>query len=129
MSTNAGRSKRTKLYETAIACLLSETTIIKASAKCGISSATMSRWMKEPEFIKLYDASKGLVLESVKNQLRQLGERAVATLGNVIDSNGAADSDKLNAAKFVVNSLLNFQVTDELTIKIQQLEANNSEEG
>jgi hypothetical protein len=85
--------------------------------------------MREPEFMKLYDASKGLVLESVKNQLRQLGERAVATLGNVIDSNGAADSDKLNAAKFVVNSLLNFQVTDELTIKIQQLEANNSEEG
>jgi len=51
------RSKRVRLYETAIAALLTETTINKASAKCGISVSTMGRWMKEPAFQKLYNGA------------------------------------------------------------------------
>jgi hypothetical protein len=121
-------NKKSRLYETAIAALLAEPTIAKAAARCGVSVSTMKRWMQDEQFIKLYRDSKALVLDTVKNQLRQLGEKAVATLGDVIDSKGAADSDKINCAKFVVNSLLSFEVTDALTVRLADLERNNSEE-
>jgi len=119
------RSKRVRLYETAIAALLTETTINKASAKCGISVSTMGRWMKEPAFQKLYNGAKQNILESVKNQLRQLGEKAVGALNTAIDDVTVTTSDRLNASKFVVDRILEFEVTDELAARIQQLEASS----
>jgi Helix-turn-helix domain of transposase family ISL3 len=125
MTTINRRGKRTRLYETAIAALLTETTIEKAAQKCAVSYSTIGRWMKEPEFIALYNSAKQNILESVKNQLRQLGTKAVTTLSDAIDNATVLTSDKLNASKFVVDRILEFEVTDSLNLRIQQLESSN----
>jgi hypothetical protein len=125
MTTINRRGKRTRLYETAIAALLTETTIEKAAQKCAVSYSTIGRWMKEPEFISMYNEAKQNILESVKNQLRQLGTKAVTTLNDAIDNATVLTSDKLNASKFVIDRILEFQVTDELNVRIQQLESSS----
>jgi hypothetical protein len=125
MTTINRRGKRTRLYETAIAALLTETTIEKAAQKCAVSYSTIGRWMKEPDFIKMYDAAKQNILESVKNQLRQLGTKAVTTLNDAIDNATVDTGDKLKASKFVIDRILEFEVTDSLSVRIQQLESTS----
>ena len=122
------RGKRTRLYESAIAALLTETTVKNAATKCGISYSTLQRWMLEAEFQKLYNDAKNELLQSVKNQLRQLGTKAVATLNDSIDDRAVATNDKLSASKFVIDRILEFEVTDSLNVRLQALEASNEAE-
>jgi Helix-turn-helix domain of transposase family ISL3 len=119
------RGKRTRLYESAVAALLTETTVKNAAAKCSISYSTLQRWMLEPEFLKLYNDAKNELLQSVKNQLRQLGTKAVATLNDAIDDRTVATNDKLSASKFVIDRILEFEVTDSLNVRLEALENSN----
>jgi Helix-turn-helix domain of transposase family ISL3 len=129
MTTVNRRGKRTRLYETAIAALLTETTIEKAAMKCNVSYSTIGRWMKEPEFIALYNDAKQNLLESVKNSLRQLGEKAVGALNDAMTGGPVVSTgDKLNASKFVLDKLLAFEITDSLNVRLQQLESSNEAE-
>jgi hypothetical protein len=123
--TSTKRGKRKRLYESAVASLLTETTVKNAAAKCNVSYSTLQRWMLEPEFQKLYSDAKQNILESVKNQLRQLGTKAVGTLNTAIDDVTVDTNDKLSASKFVIDRILEFEVTDELNVRIQQLENSN----
>jgi hypothetical protein len=123
------RGKRKRLYEQAVAALLSSTDCKAAAASCGISYSTLLRWQSEPEFTKLYSDAKRDVLESVKNNLRQLGVKAVGTLSHTIDNLAVDTSDKLNASKFVIDRILNFEITDDLNARIAAIEDGNSEPG
>jgi hypothetical protein len=119
MSKLTIRSKRTRLYQSAVASLLTESTVKNAALKCNISYSTLQRWMLEPEFIKLYTDAKNDLLQSTKNQLRQLSEKAVATLSDAMDGGAmVATNDKLSASKFVLTKILDFEITDSVTARI-----------
>jgi len=49
----------------------------------------------------------------------------VGALNTAIDDVTVTTSDRLNASKFVVDRILEFEVTDELAARIQQLEASS----
>jgi hypothetical protein len=120
--TTAKRGKRRRLYEQAVAALLSSTDCKAAAASCGVSYSTLLRWQQEPEFIKLYNDAKRDILEGVKNGLRQLGMKAVGTLNTSIDDTTVATSDKLNASKYVLNCLMAMEITEDLASRIAAIE-------
>ena len=118
----ARRGKRKRLYEQAVAALLSSSDAKAAAASCGISYSTLFRWQQEPEFKKLYDDAKRDILESVKNNLRQLGIKAVGTLNSTIVAPFEDTGDRLNASKFVIDRILGFELTEDLASRIAAIE-------
>jgi len=117
------KGKRRRLYEQAVAALLSSRDCKSAAASCGISYSTLLRWQSEPDFQKLYTDAKRDILESVKNNLRQLGMKAVGTLDETLVNATVDTSDKLNASKFVIDRILDFEITDDLSARIAAIEA------
>ena len=123
------RGKRRRLYEQAVAALLSSTDCKAAAASCGISYSTLLRWQQEPEFQKLYGDAKRDILEGVKNNLRQLGVKAIRTFNTSLDDVTVDTGDKLNASKFVIDRILDFELTDDLAARIAAIEGNATSEG
>jgi DNA-binding MurR/RpiR family transcriptional regulator len=122
------KGKRRRLYESAVAAMLSSKNVTEAAEACGISYSTLNRWQQEPEFQKLYSDAKRDILESVKNNLRQLGMKAVGTLSNTIDAPFEDTSNRLNASKFIISKLLDMELTDDLAARIAAIEGGNGDE-
>ena len=118
------KGKRRRLYEQAVSSLLSSKDCKAAAANCGISYSTLLRWQHEPAFQKLYNDAKQEILESVKNQIRQLGLNAVRKMGDVISDVTVDTNEQLNASKYVIDRILQFEITDGLTLRLDQLESS-----
>ena len=72
--------KFTRKREQAVWALLTEPTMEAAAAAAGISGATLSRWLKLPEFQAQYRKARRRVLEDAILRLQQAACQAVETL-------------------------------------------------
>jgi hypothetical protein len=89
--------KLTRKQESAIAALLSESTINAAAVKTGIGEATLQRWLKLPAFVLAYrDARRQLVRDAVGRLQGGVGEAVDALLA--IAKDGKRESDRVRAA-------------------------------
>jgi hypothetical protein len=89
--------KLTRKQESAIAALLTETSIGAAARKTRIGEATLQRWLKLPAFACAYrDARRQLVRDAVGRLQSAVGE-AVDTL-RTIAKDGKKEGDRVRAA-------------------------------
>ena len=91
-----GGSQRRK-REAAVAALLTSPTLETASAKAGISLATLKRWMLEPEFLAAYRSAREEIVDRTTSLLLNLNSAAIMTLGQNLSADRAADSTRAAA--------------------------------
>ena len=113
---------KTRLVERAVAALLTKPTIRAAARECGVSSRTLQRVMKQPEFESAYrDARRALVREATAKLTANSG-RAADILRKVFDDRKAAPSARVGAAVSTIRLTLEGYELEELERRISDLE-------
>lgn len=103
--------------------LLESETIRDACEKANISVTTGNRYRKQPEFQRAYTEAKRELIESADNQLRGLAVQAVKTLKNVLSSKKSSTTEKIRAAKIVLDSSFHIQEVDDIVKRLDKLES------
>jgi hypothetical protein len=83
-------SKLNRKQEAVIAALLIEPTHEAAALKCGISEATVQRWLHLPEFKAAYRAARAEVLEQTISRLVGATAEALETLRALLSCDKAS---------------------------------------
>lgn len=78
--SQGGGGKRGRKTQAAIAALLSSSSVAQASEVCGVSPATLKRWMQEPDFRAEFDAESRRLLEYSAGRVRAGTDLALETL-------------------------------------------------
>ena len=78
-------AKTAAVRERAIVALLSETSIAKAAAKCGVHEKTLRRWMADDEdFKRRLTAERHAMFEAEMNRVQALTGQAIDTLATLM---------------------------------------------
>ena len=77
---NGHGEKLTRKQDAAIGALLSHPTISAAAQSVGLGEATLRRWLKEPDFLGAYRATRRDALEHCVALLQKAGNAAVEAL-------------------------------------------------
>jgi hypothetical protein len=89
MSQGRG-GKMGRKKQAAIAALLSSSSIALASEACGVSPATLKRWMMDPDFRGAFDAEGRRLLEFSSSRVRAGTDLALDTLRRNMEDGPAA---------------------------------------
>ena len=107
--------------EAAIAALLVEPTRAAAALKAGIGPATLSRWLREPDFQREYRAARRSLVESAIASLQQAGIEAVEALQRGLKCGNSAV--EIRAAQMILeHGMRGLEVMD-LTDRVEELES------
>src|SRR5688572_30109252 len=94
-------AKSAAVRKRAILALMSEKTIGRAAAKCGVNEKTLRRWMAEDaEFKRELAEAQRLAFEAGMQRLQGLTAKAVDTLADLLAPN-APPNVRLGAARTV----------------------------
>lgn len=116
--------------EAALAALISQPTHKAAAEACGVSKATIQRWLAEPEFSARYQALKAEVVGSMTNQLRSHGLEAVAALAEVAKgSTSPHQAQRVSAARSIIELTLEAHRDEDLAVRLSKLEAERNSNG
>ena len=117
---------KTRLVERAVAALLTKPTIRAAARECGVSSRTLQRVMKQPEFESAYrDARRALVREATAKLTANSG-RAADILRKVFDDRKATPGARVAAATQTIRLTLEGYELEELERRISDLETKKN---
>lgn len=89
--------KLTAKQEALISALLMEPTHAAAATKTGVSEATVSRWLRLPEFQAAYRRARRELVEGAIGRIQAAAGQAVDTL-LAVAKDGAKDGDRVRAA-------------------------------
>jgi transposase-like protein len=95
--TQFGRKK-----EAAIAALLTSRNVEEAARSVGLSTTTLLKWMKIPEFDQAYREARRDAFRQSVARLQQASGAAVTTLLKIMVDGGAPASTRLRAADIVL---------------------------
>ena len=108
--------------EEAIAALLTYRTIEEAARAVNVSTKTLLRWQKEPEFDAGYRAAKRAAYAQAIARLQQASSAAVTTLLKVMVEPGTPPSTKVRAADSVLNHAAKAIEIEEIEARVAALE-------
>jgi hypothetical protein len=74
------RTKRTHVWEKAVAALLETATVEQAAARAGVGLRTLKRYLADPDFLRLYREARRQIVEGAVTHLQQLCLQAVRAL-------------------------------------------------
>ena len=118
--------KFTRKKEQAVLALLTEPTVDAAAAAAGVSSATLWRWRKLPEFQAQYHEVRRRILEGAILNLQQAANQAVDTL--VRNLSCGQPSVEVRAAFGVLDQSLKAQVLLDQEERLSALERHFEED-
>src|SRR2546425_11658319 len=95
-------AKFSRKMEAAVAALLTQRNQEEAARAVGIGTATLLRWMKDPEFEKAYRAARRAAHGQSIARLQQATSAAVSTLLKVMVDASTPPSTKVRAADSVL---------------------------
>ena|ERR1700680_2381488 len=115
-------TKFKRKLEEAVAAMLTQRNVEEAARSVGISTATLMRWQKEPEFQHAYRAARRAAHGQSIARLQQ-GTSAAATtlLKTMIDPNTPA-SVKVRAADSVLNHSAKAIEIEDIEARVSELE-------
>jgi transposase-like protein len=88
--------------ELAIAALLSHRSVEDAARAVGVSTNTLLRWMKEPEFRDMYQEARRLTFSQSLGRLQEASGAAVTTTLKIMLDTNAPLGIRLRAAEIVL---------------------------
>ncbi len=113
--------KLSRKQEAAIAALLSHDTVKAAALACGVSEATLWRWMQLPEFQTRHRAARTSVVETAIGLMQQACTGAVATLVKVMRDETAPASARVGAARCVIEQSLRAVEVGDLQAEVEEI--------
>jgi len=108
--------------ELAIAALLREPTISAAAKFIAVSDSTLWRWLQFPDFKEDYRRARHKVVGHAVAQLQSATSEAVSTIFKIMTDSKIKANIRLNAAKSIMELALKSVETEELEIRLTELE-------
>jgi len=108
--------------EDAIVALLTTRTVEEAARVVGVSTKTLLRWMKEPEFDTAYREAKRAAFGQSIARLHHLSSAAVTTLGKVMLEPGTPPTTRVRAADSILNHTTKAIEIEGLEARLTELE-------
>lgn len=95
----------------ALTALLNTPTITEAAASCGLSEATLYRYLTEKDFVKDYRDARRMVVENSITQIQKITHKAVEALERNLTSGNP--QVEVSAARIILdNSLKGVELID-----------------
>jgi len=108
--------------EEAIVALLTTRTTEEAARAVNVSTKTLLRWQKEPEFDAAYRAAKRAAFGQSIARLHYLSSAAVSTLGKVMLDATTPPATKVRAADSILDHTLKAIESDDVEARLAALE-------
>lgn len=108
--------------EEAIAALLTHRTIDEAARAVGVSTKTLLRWQKEPEFDAAYRAAKRAAFGQSIARLHHLSSAAVSTLGKIMLDPATPPATRVRAADSILDHTAKAIEIEEIEARVAVLE-------
>lgn len=108
--------------EQAIAALIEQPTVTAAAENCGVSVATLLRWLNAAEFQEAYRTARNSVLETTLTRLQGACGEAVTVLNEVMQDKTAPTSSRVTAAVKVLELTLKARQELEIEERLKALE-------
>lgn len=109
--------------EKAIAALLETPTTRAAAQAAGVSEATIWRWLADEAFASVYRNARAKALENTLSALQAAGADAVRALREVMNDADAKGSERVSAAKAIIELGLRGREVLETEARLADLEA------
>jgi alpha-beta hydrolase superfamily lysophospholipase len=120
-------AKSAPARERAILALLSERTMGRASARCGVGERTLRRWLTEDsEFKAEYEAARYAMFQVGMSRVQALAGRAVETLEDLLGAK-QYPAVRLGAARTVAEIGMHQYDADTILRKLNKIEATQRE--
>lgn len=119
----AGHTKRPQRQEAFLAALLTQPTIVLAAQAAGISEATATRWLKDPDFQARYAEAKRQAFGEALTFLQQSMLSAVTVLRTIMEASTTKDATKVSAATKLLELAFRAHEQYELEQRIAALES------
>ena len=117
-------AKTSAVREQAILALLSEPTIGRAAARCGIAEKTLRRWLTDDAaFQAEYEAARHVTFQAAISRIPTLTERAVDTLADLLGAT-KHPAVRLGAARTVAEIGMHQYDAETILRKLGDLEAS-----
>jgi hypothetical protein len=122
MQGNGGHGEKFgRRHEQAVVALLTEPTVAAAAIKVGVSEASLTRWMRRPEFQAAFRAARRQVVETAVAGLQGACGEAVATLRRNL--NAQNESIQVRAAVAILDYSIKAVELIDLAERVEALEA------
>ena len=108
--------------EKALSALLTSDTKAEAAKKAGISDRTLRSYLSDPAFKAEYQRRKKKLLNDATHQMQQSMKIAVSTLKGIIQSKESKDSDRITAARLILEYSLKYTEINDILDRIEDLE-------
>jgi DNA-binding MurR/RpiR family transcriptional regulator len=128
MGATATHTGKRRHADHALAALLVQPTIAAAAESAGVSETTLMRWMQEPQFAGRYREARAQLVVQTGAALQRASSGAVATLQAVMEDSEAPASARVSAARAVLELALRAREQEELSARIEALEAAVAEQ-
>ena len=115
-------SKFGRKMEAAIAALLTQRNVEEAAKTAGISTPTLLRWMKEPEFQAAYREARRMAYSQAVAKLQQGATAAATTLLKVMLDQATPASVRVRAAECVMNHSSKAIEIEDVEARVEELE-------
>ena len=115
-------TKFKRKLEEAVAAMLTQRNVEEAARSVGISTATLMRWQKEPEFQQAYRAARRAAHGQSIARLQQATSAAVSTLLKVMVDASTPASTKVRAADSVLNHSAKAIEIGDIEVRVSELE-------
>ncbi len=122
MFVYAIKSVLTSKQEELIAAMLETPKIAQAALKAGIPHQTARRWVKLPAFQDAYKAAQRDLFDRALNGLMLKVDKAIETIGQVMDDLEAPANARLRAAQIILEQAIQVHKMSELEAKYVELE-------
>ena len=115
-------TKFKRKLEEAVAAMLTQRNVEEAARSVGISTATLMRWQKEPEFQQAYRAARRAAHGQSIARLQQATSAAVSTLLKVMVDASTPASTKVRAADSVLDHSAKAIEIEDIEVRLSELE-------
>ena len=119
---NGHGEKLSRKKEQAVMALITEPTIKAAADKIGITTATLYKWLKLPEFRSAYMEAKRETVSVAITRLQQVAVEAVDALRSIMNDPNKAASARVAAARTILEMAIKAVEIEDLEVRIEELE-------
>jgi transposase-like protein len=119
-------SKFERKRDEAIAALLTQRNIEEAAKSVGISSNTLLKWMKDPEFDKAFRTARRATFGQTVGRLQQAAPAAATTLLKMLVDSNVPASVRVRAAECILNHAIKAIELEDIEARLTELERSTN---
>ncbi|MCW5976851.1 MAG: hypothetical protein KIT09_02180 [Bryobacteraceae bacterium] len=112
--------------EQALLALLATGNVEKAAKRCGLSRTTLFRFLKDPEFRRVYRQARRELVEEAVTELQRGAIDASTALRAIVTNRKASASARVQAAKTILEAVREAELA-EISARLDELERERAD--